>query len=65
MRCICCNVILTPMESTMKSISTDDYVDMCLKCYSTVQEDIPVLIREDLAAETGTDFADYIETSYD
>jgi hypothetical protein len=53
------------MESTMKSISTDDYTDMCLKCYSTVQEDIPVLIREDLAAETGTDFADYIETSYD
>ena len=63
MRCRCCNVILTPMESTMKSVSTNDYLDMCIKCYWTVEKDVPVLIRADLIDDAGMEIADYIDPS--
>jgi hypothetical protein len=32
MRCICCNRALNDYESTLKSLSTGDYLDMCRKC---------------------------------
>lgn len=41
MRCYCCNVVLTPAESTRK-FSSGEYADMCTKCLSTIQEDILV-----------------------
>ena len=32
MRCCCCNKNLSNYESTLKSASTGDYLDMCRKC---------------------------------
>lgn len=57
MRCICCNVMLTPFESTMRTVNTNKYVDMCEKCYSYVEGDLPVFVREDLRTEVGMDIA--------
>jgi hypothetical protein len=57
MRCICCSVMLTPFESTMRTVNTNKYVDMCEKCYSYVESDLPVFVREDLRTEVGMDIA--------
>lgn len=32
MRCCCCNNNLNDYESTLKSVTTGDYLDMCKKC---------------------------------
>ena len=40
MRCVACNVILTTQESTQKFVGSGDYVDMCNKCLSTIDEDV-------------------------
>lgn len=48
MRCICCDKNLSDFESTRKSIHTNEYLDMCQRCYSTIVRDVPTLEREDL-----------------
>jgi hypothetical protein len=40
--------MLNDFESTRKSKVTGDYLDMCNKCYSSVQEDLSVDSRSDL-----------------
>ena len=40
MRCSCCNVILTPQESTRKFKTSGDYVDMCNRCLDTISDDV-------------------------
>ena len=57
MRCICCNVMLTSFESTMREVNSNRYVDMCELCYSYIKDDVPVFVREDLRSETGMDIA--------
>ena len=32
MRCVCCNKNLNDWESTIKSMNTGEYLDMCRKC---------------------------------
>jgi hypothetical protein len=32
MRCICCNTNLNNFESTLRSVATGDFLDMCRKC---------------------------------
>lgn len=32
MRCYCCDKILTDYEATLRSASSDEFVDTCLKC---------------------------------
>ena len=62
MRCICCNVILTPFEATIKKVSDNSFLDMCEKCFEYVADEVKVLTREDLREEVGTDVANYIDT---
>lgn len=47
MRCQCCNRVLNDFESTRRSKSTGDFLDMCNKC---VKESGPiaVVVRSDL-----------------
>jgi len=40
MKCYCCDVILTPQESTRKFKESGEYVDMCNKCLITIDEDV-------------------------
>ena len=61
MRCICCNVMLTPFESTTRNVSTNDFIDMCEGCLSFISDDVKTLTREDLRQEVGTDVANYID----
>ena len=43
MRCTCCNVILTPQESVRRFKQSQEFVDMCNKCLSTISDDVRVV----------------------
>lgn len=51
MRCYCCNKILSDFEATRKSVHTNEYLDMCNKCYATVSDDLLTYERTDLYDE--------------
>jgi len=48
MRCYCCDKILSDFESTRKSVTTGDYLDMCNKCYATIKDELHSEERYDL-----------------
>jgi len=48
MRCYCCDKALSDFESTRKSVTTGDYLDMCNKCYSTIKDELHAEERYDL-----------------
>lgn len=62
MRCLACNKILNDFESTRKSATTGEYVDLCNHCFHNVEFDIDSLEREDLRdiddSETEVEFND-------
>lgn len=58
MRCVCCNKILSDLESTRKHANTGDYLDMCNKCLSFCP-DIPTLERTDLKNSESEETDDY------
>lgn len=43
MRCLSCNCQLNDHESTRKYASSGSFVDLCDRCFSEVEEDIPVI----------------------
>jgi len=49
MRCTCCNVVLNDFESTRKNRATGEYLDMCNKCTSFVDDAIETIDRSDLS----------------
>jgi len=51
MRCIACNKNLNDFESTRKSATTGEYVDLCNHCFHNVEQDIESIVREDLRDE--------------
>jgi len=48
MRCCACDRLLNDFEATRKSKTTGDYLDLCNKCYGSIQEDLATDIRSDL-----------------
>lgn len=55
MRCQACNKALNDFESTRKSVTTGEYVDLCNHCYHDVENDIETVVREDLRDECDDD----------
>ena len=49
MRCLACNRLLTDYEATRRSALTEEFIDLCNWCFSTVSEDLNTLERNDLA----------------
>lgn len=43
MRCLACNCQLTDAESTRKYATSGQFVDLCDRCFSTVEDDIPTI----------------------
>jgi hypothetical protein len=66
MRCQCCDKNLNDYESTRKSVSTGEYLDMCNKCYSTISDDLLSEVRYDLydGNEEDNEDGEYDEESY-
>jgi hypothetical protein len=48
MRCRCCDKKLSDFEATRKSINTNEYLDMCNKCYNTISNQVLSYERYDL-----------------
>jgi len=48
MRCRCCDKKLSDFEATRKSIHTNEYLDMCNKCYNTISNQVLSYERYDL-----------------
>lgn len=61
MRCVCCNRMLNDYESTLKSLSTGEYLDTCGKCLEGLG--IETIGRDDLNpnAEPEDDLEDECE----
>lgn len=55
MRCVCCDRVLSDFEATRKSVNTNQYIDMCQRCYNTIVKDVPTLEREDLLTNDDKD----------
>lgn len=43
MRCLACNCQLNDHESTRKYASSGSFVDLCDRCFATVEDEIPTL----------------------
>ena len=48
MRCKACNVELNDFESTRKSTTTGEFLDLCNTCYGSVKNDVQAIERYDL-----------------
>lgn len=48
MRCLSCDVILTPFEATRKYRSSGEYMELCNKCFAPIEGQVPVVVRHDL-----------------
>lgn len=55
MRCLSCNEVLSDFEATRKSVNTNQFIDLCNRCYHTVDDDILSLERGDLEHEETVD----------
>jgi len=51
MRCLSCNCVLTDFEATRKGANTNNYIDLCNRCFKSIAEDIDVIERSDLQTE--------------
>jgi hypothetical protein len=48
MRCQACDKLLTDFESTRKSATYEDYLDLCNECYNSIRADVKAIERTDL-----------------
>ena len=48
MRCVCCDKLLTDFECSRKSITTNEYLDMCSDCYKHIKDDVTVIENQDM-----------------
>lgn len=58
MKCLSCDVILTPFEATRKYRSSMEPVDLCNTCFKPISDQVPVVIRKDLANLPEEDYDD-------
>ena len=65
MRCYCCDRALSDFESTRKSATTGEFLDMCNKCYSTIKDDLLSEERYDLYDGDETEETTEEEENYD
>jgi len=59
MRCVACNKALNDYESTRKSATTGEYLDLCNSCFHAIDQDIEAIARPDLIDEES--FEDDVE----
>jgi hypothetical protein len=48
MRCLACDSNLSDFESTRKGTNTNEYMDLCNKCFREIQPDLNSEVRIDL-----------------
>ena len=48
MRCQACDRLLTDFESTRKSATYNEFLDLCNDCYKTIHDEVKAVERHDL-----------------
>jgi len=48
MRCKACNTELTDYESTRRASESNEFIDLCNECYSSISDDVAAFERADL-----------------
>lgn len=48
MRCLVCNAVLSPYESTRRFSDSEEYVDLCNECINGMDEEVGTFGRADL-----------------
>lgn len=61
MRCLSCNCVLNDYEATRKSAHTNEYIDMCNRCYGIIEDDLDVIERPDLEHEDAEDYEEGVD----
>lgn len=56
MRCLACDRALTDFEATRKSAYTNQFIDLCNTCFSSISDEMQTIERTDLAHEDGEGF---------
>lgn len=51
MRCLSCNVNLSDYEISRRSLTTGDYIDLCNRCFSDIQDGIIYVANPKLSHE--------------
>jgi len=51
MKCKACDEILTNRESVRRVASTGEFLDLCNRCYETIQDDVPTTNRFEIEDE--------------
>jgi len=62
MKCLSCDVILSDFEATRKYAGSGQFVDLCNKCFKTIDSDVVTTERTDLFYEDGETYDDYDAT---
>jgi hypothetical protein len=57
--------MLSDFEATRKSVHTNEYLDMCNKCYATISDDLLTYERTDLYDEEDYEEEDLDHNEYD
>lgn len=47
MRCVACDKLLSDYETSLRSLTTDEYMDMCEECLDTISEEVAVYSLKD------------------
>ena len=62
MRCVACDRNLSDFESTRKSRETNEYLDLCNKCFNEIQNDLDeIQEREDLRHDEDTEYSEDLD----
>ena len=51
MHCKACDCLLTDKESSRRSITTGEYLDLCDKDYKSIADQVPTIVNHNLANE--------------
>lgn len=65
MHCICCDRLLSDYEATRRDVNTNQFLDMCNKCYGTISNEVLTLDRQDLKHDDEDELNDYDISPYE
>ena len=52
MRCTSCNKVLSPYETSIRSVESEEYTDLCTSCISSLDGDLNVIGNPSLKHES-------------
>jgi heterodisulfide reductase subunit B len=60
MHCVACDKVLSTFEASRKSKKTGEYLDMCNRCYSSIEDTVETTTNNSLPYQPVNDYDDSI-----